>query len=536
MKESKLEETWQVDVSGQIYETNFEGLVNWISEGSLMRGDKIRRGNLRWLEAGKIPLLFGFFNAKEAGQPMPPVQFSTTDAENQTHSAENFAATQNFSSNFAPPENFPPDFANPQLTAQDFCIIHADAPACFFCDTCLNSFCSICPKSYGGNVKICPMCGSMCKAIEVHKVEQQQVVQYNQDLNQGFGFSDFGNALAYPFKFKTSYILGAIFFMFFTLGTTASAVGGIMMFSASLTCFMLSNMLTFGIMANVLENFAQGKIGGNFMPGFDDFNLWDDFVQPFFLSIAVYLVSFGLMIVLTIGAAWYMFNQISGKMENMPGSTMQSQVETANKLRQQTDEFNERSYWENGQMPDSNTIANKQTNAINREEQEFQEMEKMIGQQRKAELESVAGKNPEEQNAQTLEMFSGLLKTGGIFLVLIFLAFLWGVFYFPAACCVAGYTRSFKATMNPSVGLDTIKRLGGDYVKILAMGLVLVIISGIITAILNIIFFPFNLPKMGNLPAIAVGSWFTFYFSIVFSLILGFALYKNAEKMNLFRG
>ena len=54
------DETWQLEVSGEIYETNFEGLVNWISEGSLIRSDKIRRGNLRWLEAGKIPSLENF--------------------------------------------------------------------------------------------------------------------------------------------------------------------------------------------------------------------------------------------------------------------------------------------------------------------------------------------------------------------------------------------------------------------------------------------------------------------------------------------
>ena len=58
------------------------------------------------------------------------------------------------------------------------------------------------------------------------------------------------------------------------------------------------------------------------------------------------------------------------------------------------------------------------------------------------------------------------------------ITFLWGMFFFPAACAVAGYTRSFMATVNPLVGLDTIKRLGADYGKILLMGFVLLIVSG----------------------------------------------------------
>ena len=109
-------ESWQVDVNGEVFETNFQGLVDWIAEGSLLRVDKVRRGNLRWLEAGKIPLLYGFFNAKDMGQPMPQIQFSTTEGgeaatEIQTEQAQNFAPTQGFppTQNFAPAQtNFSP--------------------------------------------------------------------------------------------------------------------------------------------------------------------------------------------------------------------------------------------------------------------------------------------------------------------------------------------------------------------------------------------------------------------------------------------
>ena len=91
------------------------------------------------------------------------------------------------------------------------------------------------------------------------------------------------------------------------------------------------------------------------------------------------------------------------------------------------------------------------------------------------------------------------------------------------------------ATINPMVGLDTIKRLGFDYVKILLMGFCILIASGVIGGFLSVLFSPLDLPKMGNLPAKAIGSLFTFYFSVVFSCVLGFALFKAADRLKLYR-
>jgi hypothetical protein len=113
------------------------------------------------------------------------------------------------------------------------------------------------------------------------------------------------------------------------------------------------------------------------------------------------------------------------------------------------------------------------------------------------------------------------------------ICFLWGLFYFPAACAVAGYTRSFTAAINPLVGLDTIKRLGGTYFKILLMGLVLIIASSIVGGIAGAVLAPFDLPGMGNLPAKAIGALFGFYLWVVFSSVLGYALFKKSDKLDL---
>lgn len=104
---------------------------------------------------------------------------------------------------------------------------------------------------------------------------------------------------------------------------------------------------------------------------------------------------------------------------------------------------------------------------------------------------------------------------------------------FPASCAVAGYTRSFIATINPLVALDTMRRLGLTYVKILVMCVALLFLSILVSGILSMIFAPFALPGMGNLPAKGLGSMFGFYLTVVFSCILGYALFKSQDKLQL---
>ena len=93
MNVTDFQEIWQVDAGGQIYEANFEAMAHWIFEGSLLPQDLVKRGNLRWIEARKVPALLNFFNAKEQGMPLP-VFATTTDGQATVENAP--AQTQNF--------------------------------------------------------------------------------------------------------------------------------------------------------------------------------------------------------------------------------------------------------------------------------------------------------------------------------------------------------------------------------------------------------------------------------------------------------
>jgi hypothetical protein len=578
-------EIWQVDVSGQVYEASFAELAQWVTEGSLLPQDKVRRGNLRWLDAIKVPALYGFFNAKELGiappplpqvttstnteaappapetvqmqngnfapatsvstalfnspQPAPPAHFDSTqqasaptqfDAQSPFNAPANFAPTEAFQQPYqTTPQNFHDDFTQPAAQQADVCLVHPENEPAFYCDGCANLFCKGCPTSYGGTVKVCPMCGAMCKPLEAAREKQKKAVRYHQDLEKGFGFEDFGKALAYPFKFKFSLVAGAIMFMLFTLGQSSSGVGGTFMLAAAGFCMMLANMLTFGVLANTVENMSQGKLDENFMPSFDDFNILDDVLHPFFLSIAANIASFGLFIAIIVGGFWYMSNR---SVETHDDSV----AEMSKRIQENREARDDGRILPDGTVvPPLDQLTPAQRQAV--DDNNIEKLQELLTEHRKANLESVVGKTPETKDREFKQLIMQLGTIGKPVLLLAFLALLWGLFYFPAACMVAGYTRSFAAAINPMVGLDTIKRIGFDYVKIFFMSLFLLfIVPAIIGGILGFILKAFDMPGVGNLPATAIGSLFTFYFSVVFSLVLGYALYKNSAKLNLFRG
>ena len=487
MDNQNIQEIWQVDVNGVVYETDLEGLGSWIAEGSLQPDDKVRRGNLRWLEAGKIPFLNGFFNAKELGIA-PPVSSTTntpTAEENPPHNSRNIAAAPNLSqSNF-----------NEHTTGAV-------------------------SENFQNKVKSAKTSASV-----------QNVRVFADD--EKFGFGDFAKALVYPFKFKASLIFGAIFFTVFTLGQSVWVFGGVMLVSA-VFCAMLANTLTFGILANTVENFSQGRTAADFMPRFDDFSAWDDVIHPFLLSIGVYVVSFGALFALLVGATWQTVNSLSqideGKQKivstvlPVPPNDTSLAKQTA-QVKQLTEQLKKDNKFKDGNIPDENAIIQSQNENLN----EAAVLENLQNQLKQS------GQPPEPENNNLSEMPGNVMRLSLGFAIPIFLAFLWGFFYFPAACAVAGYTRSFTAIFNPLIAFDTIKRLGFDYAKILVMCLLLGVFAFVINVFLGRIFAPLDLPQIGNVPVKIVDGVLYFYISVVFSVVLGFIIYKNARLLHLGR-
>lgn len=143
---------------------------------------------------------------------------------------------------------------------------------------------------------------------------------------------------------------------------------------------------------------------------------------------------------------------------------------------------------------------------------------------------------PNQKEEKKDDSLFGLLSFVGLSAVVVILGLLaiaWAFFYYPMALLVAGYTEDMKAVINPLVGLDTIKRMGLIYWKAFGMYAVVAVVGFVTSTITNMILSPFNMPFVGNLPANFVNGTVTFYTSLVIAFILGLALYKRADELDI---
>src|SRR3979409_1532012 len=73
-------EIWRVSTSEGVFEADLDTLKKWIAEGCVLPTDKVSKGNLNWIEAGRAPMLRAAFNG-EVGSTT--VVIATTDASGQ---------------------------------------------------------------------------------------------------------------------------------------------------------------------------------------------------------------------------------------------------------------------------------------------------------------------------------------------------------------------------------------------------------------------------------------------------------------------
>jgi hypothetical protein len=557
------EELWQVDSGGQVYEASFEVLTQWVIEGAVLPTDKIRRGELRWLEAGKVPRLQSIFKngVQSVANDEPRIQATVTELppsiEPTIHSFANEIPV-NISSNEAKPEQHIAEIYRPEKTqslqqtspksgnssVETECVNHADETAKYVCTSCGAKYCKDCPNTYG-TVNVCPGCGEMCELIAKVAHQNQRRDQYQTAYDDGFGFRDFFNALAFPFKHPTSFVIGSAMFAFFSIGQSAVGFGSIYLAVGALFAMMFANMLAFACLSNTIEEFTKGNLTANFMPAFEDFNIWDDVVQPAILSFGVFIVSFGLLIAVVAGGVYFAYSSIAKQQSSMFNLTVPSAKvapESAPALSS-FDELKRKDAEQKAKLAElmnpsgSPQTQTKPTVTIREVEPQDTEKavamaEKTISDMRKQQAESMLGPSAETQQAQQEQLLAGLMKYGLLFFVLAAIGLLWAMFYYPAACLVAGYTKNIAAVLNPIIGLDTIKRLGFNYVKILLMQFVLGLGVAIVVVIIGVVLSPFSMPRVGNIPATFISSFVYFYYYVVFGAILGYAVYKTKNLLD----
>jgi hypothetical protein len=247
------------------------------------------------------------------------------------------------------------------------------------------------------------------------------------------------------------------------------------------------------------------------MPDFSAFSLWDDLIVPIFLGVGITIVSWGPVIVLVVALLFGAIHSGRASLDPM------GQVEPA---RQQ------------GLDPD----ALKELTNPNADPEKLAEANRQLNQTRPgAQLAGEAERSKSAHSDPTgmMRQLMPLLGAGILLILLLLLGIAWGVFYYPMALTVAGYTQSFLSVLNPLVGLDTIRRMRSTYFKAFGMVLLVQIAAFIVGGVVAFILSPLTLPFVGNLVANFINGSVTFYFNLVIACVLGLSLFKCADRLGI---
>ncbi|HEX5885999.1 MAG TPA: hypothetical protein VFY67_15755 [Pyrinomonadaceae bacterium] len=472
-------EVWRVSTVEGVFETDLDTLRQWILEGCVLPTDKVSKGNLNWIDAGRVPKLKAAFNGETT--PVPEPVTNSFEAFVESSSAYPVPSTTSVE---------PPRVSTAPATTA--CHNHPEAEPEYVCRMCGGLFCKQCTRFVSGKVPVCPLCGDLCR--EYRAVTEKTARAEFQ--GSGFGMEDFVRAIRYPLQHKVALLSGALIYAFLLLaGFRGSVVAWVVLF---------------GCISHVISQVAWGRLNRSFMPDFSAFSLWDDLVVPVFLGIGIMIVSWGPVIALVIVL---MFGVLSGggvEASSLAGGDQVAESLTQEDLAVLTDPEAD---------PKKLEEANKKLQATRPGAQIAHEAE-----QSKEEASDPAG------------VFRDLLPYlgAGISIALLFLLFIgWGLFYYPMALTVAGYTQSFGSVLNPLVGLDTIRRMGATYFKAFGMVAMVHVVAFVVGVIVSVITSPLTLPFMGNLAGNFINATFTFYFNLVVACILGLSLFKCADRLGI---
>ena len=532
-------EIWQVKTGEEVYQADLPTLKQWIAEGLVQPTDMVSKGSLKWIEAGRAPMLRRVFTGEE--QPPPPTQADAALAPGATpaaaaseplhmpaapsrpHAAATAQAYVPASASRAPEVAWPPTLAGgdegaqpresagaawgggqhggaqwgePELSGapslSSACHFHPMQAATLVCRACQATFCRACPNQMqSSSVLLCPLCGGFCDPLE--SIAARTTLYEWQSA--GFGLEDFRHALAYPFKHTASLVGGAALYGLLLLG--------------GLRAQLLAWALLFGCISLVIRRVGYGKLERDFMPDFGDFSFWDDVIVPLFLGVGITAVTIGptILLVLALLFGWFGGGGSQKPFALMPEPPAASRAITRDDMKTLV----------NGGSAEQEAELEKKVQAMTPRGQVAQGIQD--------------SKGAEEGTALTV--VRQLVSRPGLILLLALGALGWAVFYYPMALLVAGWTEDFKSVINPLVGLDTMRHMGATYFKAFLMYAAVEAASFFAGLVVAVVTSPFNMPFVGNLPGKFVGGAVTFYSSLVVACVLGLALFKSADRLGI---
>ncbi|HEX8502265.1 MAG TPA: B-box zinc finger protein [Pyrinomonadaceae bacterium] len=485
-------EIWEVSTPDGVFQADLPTLKQWVAEGVVLPTDRVRKGSLKWIDAGRAPMLRRVFSGEESVEA--PAPHSPSDLGLAGDDADGAAPGPAHEADARWAERPPAAGAHPLAYS---CHFHPEQAAALVCRTCGETFCRACPNRVGtSSVLLCSLCGGFCDPLE--RLTERLALYARQ--GEGFGLSDFQQALAYPFRHLGSLLGGALLYGFLLL---AGARGQ-----------LLATALVFGCISLVVRRVAYGNLGRDFLPDFSEFSFWDDVVVPCALGVGVTVVTLGptLLLVGALLFGWLNGPQSPSRLALPP----QAAVEQAQKEAARQGVTGD----------DMGTLINGGT-----AEQEA-ELEKKVNSMRPGAQMARQLEETKREDA-TFGLAARLLEHPGLVLVLGLLALGWAAFYHPMALLVAGWTESLKSVLNPLVGLDTMRHMGLTYFKAFAMYLAVQAVSFLLAWVVGLVTAPFNMPLVGNLPGTFLGGVVAFYTSLVIACVLGLSLFKSADRLGI---
>ncbi|HXF42410.1 MAG TPA: hypothetical protein VNK26_01595 [Pyrinomonadaceae bacterium] len=402
-------------------------------------------------------------------------------------------------------------------------------------------------------MKLCPQCDAFCNEITKRNAEQDESLPTSR---KGYlDFRDFIYAIRFPFKTKSTFVVYALIFALLITASKVVIFGGILFF-CGIVCLIAANTLAFGILANVSESFAAGRLRLNLIPDFDDFSIWDSAVHPLLVNLSALIISFAPFLVIVGLISHIVSAEIIAERENIKkelqkipgtqhyaGRELNEQSLDVKKVLNQIaanknleiEENLDQSSASNSSKSNSSVNANL-SDGIRSQIQSGHLAESETGNC-PATIEGINCTNL--GHTKELSLFDSehlaiwLNKVPGPLILLLFAVLIWGIIYYPAALCVAGYTRLIVTTLNPLVAFDVVRSLKGEYIKLVVV-FILAVAAWLVTYLmLNFIFLPLELPLLGNLPATFLSSIMFFYLIIVYSGLIGLNLYHSADKLGI---
>src|SRR5437870_10124884 len=122
-------ELWRVSTVEGEFETDLETLKQWIVEGCVLPTDKVSKGNLNWIDAGRAPMLKGAFNGDHVVTVPTQVIVPSTEPIQKVDPAADHAES------FGPPhETLPPTTqAADVFVPAHSCYNHPERPPVYLC-------------------------------------------------------------------------------------------------------------------------------------------------------------------------------------------------------------------------------------------------------------------------------------------------------------------------------------------------------------------------------------------------------------------